>query len=104
MRNRLAKIQIINNQGTKRHFKAIKYPPIPLSVDDLYVVTTSGDRLDLLANQFYGDVRLWWIIAYSNIDIVKRDSYALKAGIQIRIPSDINKILEDFEVINKIAY
>jgi hypothetical protein len=102
MKNRLAKIQIINNQGTKRYFKAIKYPPIPLSVDDLYVVTTSGDRFDLLANQFYGDVRLWWIIAYSNIDVIRRDSFALKAGIQIRIPADINKIMEDFEDINKV--
>ena len=80
MRNRLSKIQIIDNPGVKRHFKAIKYPPLPLSTDDVYVITTSGDRFDLLANQFYGDVRLWWIIAYANIDIVRRDSYSLKSG------------------------
>ena len=101
MRNRLTKIQIINNPGTKRYFKAIKYPPIPLSVDDLYVVTTSGDRLDLLANQFYNDVRLWWVISIANRDVIKRDSYAVSPGIEIRIPSNIKGILREYERINE---
>ena len=43
----------------KRIFKSIKYPLIPLSINDIYVVTTVGDRLDLLANQFYNNVDYW---------------------------------------------
>jgi len=101
MRNRSSKIQIINNPGTKRYFKAIKYPIIPPSADDIYIITTAGDRLDLLANQFYNDVRLWWIISNANMDLIRRDSYALKPGLQIRVPLDIVKILDDFEQINK---
>ena len=31
------------------------YPTIPLSDDDLYVATETGDRLDTLAYQFYQD-------------------------------------------------
>ena len=34
--------------GTK-YLKLKKYPNIPLSEDDIYVITTIGDRLDLLA-------------------------------------------------------
>ena len=37
----------------KRYYKAINYPEIPLSISDIYVITTIGDRLDTLANHFY---------------------------------------------------
>ncbi len=42
------------------------YPNIPPSDKDIYVVTQTGDRLDTLANQFYGESSLWWIIASAN--------------------------------------
>ena len=43
------------------------YPNIPKSDSDIYVVTQTGDRLDALENQFYGDSSLWWIIVPNNI-------------------------------------
>ena len=46
------------NSDRKRYYKALKYPEIPLSINDIYLITTTGDRLDLLANQFYKDVEL----------------------------------------------
>ena len=100
MRDRLKYISQIRKKKT-RVYRIIKYPEIPLSINDLYVVTTAGDRLDLLANQFYNDVRLWWVIATANRDIVRKDSYGLNPGLEIRIPSNITKILKDFENINK---
>ena len=54
-----------------------------------------------MANQFYGDIRLWWIIAQANPDKVRRDSYSVKGGIELRIPRRINAILRIFESINK---
>ena len=42
------------------------YSSIPKADSDIYVITQDGDRLDLLANQFYGDVNLWWYIAKAN--------------------------------------
>ena len=75
--NRLSYIPIIRHNG-KRVYKHIKYPSIPLSVDDIYVITTAGDRLDLLADQFYNDTEYWWIIAMANSDIIKRDSFGVK--------------------------
>ena len=31
---------------------------------------TEGDRVDTIANDFYGDARLWWIIANANPEIL----------------------------------
>lgn len=100
MRDRLKYISQIRKKKT-RAYRVIKYPEIPLSINDLYIITTAGDRLDLLANQFYNDVRLWWVIATANRDIVRKDSYGLKPGLEVRIPREINQILTDFEDINK---
>ena len=85
----------------KRHYKAAKYPKIPLLIEDIYIITTVEDRLDSLANHFYNDVDLWWIIATANPDIVRRDSFKLKSGLEVRIPQDYHSIITDFEEINK---
>ena len=85
----------------KRTYKALKYPELPLSINDLYVITNDGDRLDLLANQFYQDVDMWWIIATANPGVVKRDTFNLKPGLQIRIPTSTQGIIQEFEELNK---
>ena len=88
----------INN---KRSYKPLKYPGIPLSVNDLYITTTVGDRLDSLAYEFLNDVDLWWIITTANPDVIRRDSFNLKPGMEIRIPDNVQGILEAFEKLNK---
>jgi len=87
--------------GGKRIYKPIKYPPIPLSIDDIYITTSDGDRLDLLANMFYKNVDYWWIISNANPGIIRRDSFNLKPGIEIRIPQNIQKVIENFIESNK---
>ena len=42
------------------------YDIIPESDNDTYVISQYGDRLDLLAYQYYGDTSLWWYIAKAN--------------------------------------
>ena len=101
MKNRLENISI-EKKKQQRYYRSLKYPNIPLSVNDLYVITTAGDRLDLLANQFYNDVRLWWIIPSANPDKVRRDSYALQPGIELRVPTNQDAIIKEFERINKV--
>ena len=85
----------------KRYYYPLKYPEIPLSLDDIYIITSVGDRLDNLANKFYKDGDLWWIIATANPDIVRRDSFNLKSFLQIRIPMNIDEIIVNFENLNK---
>jgi len=84
----------------KQYFKYLKYPVIPPSVDDVYITTSVGDRLDLLADTFYNDVDLWWIIATANPDVIRRDSYNLKPGLEIRIPLNTEEILREYENLN----
>ncbi len=86
---------------TIRFYKNIIYPQVPDSNKDIYVMTTTGDRLDLLANEFYGDVKLWWIIAAANRDIIRRDSYALKPGLEIRIPSNTDQAIVAYNNMNQ---
>ena len=102
MVNRLKFIPRQKGSNNKRVFKYIKYPNIPLSVDDIYAITIDGDRLDLIANQFYNDVDLWWIISTANPDIIRRDSFNLRPGLQIRIPdpASVNNILRSFQLLN----
>jgi len=101
MRNRTQNITKNRTSKGKRYYQPLRYPSIPLSSNDIYILTSIGDRLDSLANQFYNDVRLWWIIAIANPDIIKRDSYNLNPNLEIRIPSNMSQILKDFEKINK---
>ena len=100
MASRLRTLQV-RTLDRKRTYKALKYPEIPLSINDLYVITNDGDRLDLLANQFYQDVDMWWIIATANPGVVKRDTFNLKPGLQIRIPTSTQGIIQEFEELNK---
>jgi hypothetical protein len=78
------------------------YPEIPLSENDIYVITDFGDRLDLLADQFYKDTTLYWVIASANPNVVNFGSLSLQEGTQLRIPSDINGILRSYNILNNI--
>jgi phage tail protein X len=82
-----------------RYRSSTKYPDVPLSETDVYLYTMRGDRLDNLAYQFYGDSTLWWILSTANPDL-PNDSLYPTLGYQLRIPTDINQILNDFEQLN----
>ena len=101
MPRRTQYIQQRINSDRKRYYKYLKYPEIPIDINDLYVVTTQSDSLDLLANQFYGNVDYWWIIANANPGVVERDGFILKPGIEVRVPQNIQRILENFIEANK---
>lgn len=76
------------------------YPDIPLSDQDYYVISTGGDRYDTLAQQFYSDHTLWWIIAMANNS--ERASLIVEPGIQLRIPADKDRILQLYRDTNKL--
>jgi hypothetical protein len=98
--NRYQDIPIIKNSTGTRYYKDSKYPRIPLSVDDIYVETTIGDRFDLLSQQYYGDSSLWWIISTANESLPQNSLY-IPVGSQIRIPSNPSTILTSYNIINK---
>jgi len=75
------------------------YPEIPLSENDYYVISTSGDRYDILAKSFYNDHNLWWIIASANNS--QRASLIVEPGVQLRIPADKDNIIQLYNQVNK---
>ena len=100
--NRYRKLNKLRDSNTrKEYYKRAKYPTIKLSTSDIYIITGAEERLDNLAYQYYRNSNLWWIISLANPNIIRRDSYYIKPGLQIRIPADKDGILEDFERINQ---
>jgi hypothetical protein len=98
--NRYQYIKIEKNPETKvRQYRDSKYPTIPLSDSDIYVITVDGDRYDLLASQYYGDQTLWWIISIAN-SFLPQNSIFIPIGTQIRIPQNINGILKSYNNLN----
>jgi|TARA_B100001094_G_scaffold45284_1_gene40213 nucleoid-associated protein YgaU len=75
-------------------YKSKLYPKIPKSDKDIYIVTQTGDRLDTLANQFYENSSLWWIIAAANN--VHDAPFALPDGTELRIPMNYVSIMNNF--------
>lgn len=82
--------------------RSTRYPELPKDVNDTYAITTDGDRLDLLAQQFYGDVNLWWIIASGNPDIIPQNSLFIPVGREIRIPYNVSLAKSLFNSLNRI--
>lgn len=89
------------NNKNIRYVANTKYPDVPLSFNDTYVYTTEGDRLDILAQQYYSDSSLWWVISIANPQLTQ-GSYYVPVGTQLRIPSDIESIKNDLNEINKV--
>ena len=100
--NRYGNSDILKTEYTNRpYFKGKFYPNIPLAESDVYVITTSGDRLDNIAYSYYGDAELWWVISIANNNITKGSIFPTP-GTQLRIPVDANYVLQLFDAENNI--
>lgn len=84
------------------YYQTNTYPEIPYSETDIYVITDVGDRLDLLANQFYQDTTLYWIIACANPNEVNFGSLSLTPGTQLRIPTNTQEIIRSYITLNRL--
>ena len=99
--NRYENSDILKTANTNiPYYKGKFYPNIPLSESDVYVITTVGDRLDNLAFSYYRDATLWWVIAAANNNATKGALYP-EPGTQLRIPTDINNVLNLYDQFNK---
>jgi len=83
----------------KQYFESTIYPKVKPTDNDIYIISTQSDRLDLLASKYYGNSSYWWIISVANN--LNDASLSIEPGKQLRIPSDINSVLNEFERINR---
>ena len=92
-----------SNTGIKRDKSGVRvynttfYPSIPIDDSDQFIYTNFGDRVDALANEYYGDVTLWWIISKAN---GIKGQAGLKPGQLLRIPGQVEEILSNFRDLN----
>ena len=86
------------NKG-KIYQKSARYPEIPLNENDVYVITSQGDRFDLLARQFYKESEYWWIISVAN-EKLKQNSLFIPEGTQLRIPMNLQGVISAYNTLN----
>jgi hypothetical protein len=94
MQGRYKNSQVKKTFDGKVVYRPKIYPNIPLSDDDIYVATETGDRLDTLAFDFYSDASLWWIIASANN--IHGAKFGFEDGTILRIPQNYIEILRNF--------
>jgi len=101
---RYKRSEILRNKNVNngaRYFSGTKYPEIPLSPDDIYVITTEGDSLDVLAQQFYKDKSKWWILSIANVGLAQNSLY-IPVGTQLRIPTNVQSIMSSYVALNSL--
>ena len=80
--NRYKNTEKIKKENNQVYYRSTYFDNIPITDSDMYIISQYGDRLDLLAHQFYGDTSLWWYIARAN-DL---NTMIVPENIQLRIP------------------
>ena len=98
MPSRYSNTKVKRDKSGIRVYKTTYYPDIPIRNEDQFIYPRFGERLEVLAHKFYGDVTLWWVIAKANG--LKGKMY-VPQNTEIRIPGNVSKVLEDFNNINK---
>tara|TARA_B100001123_G_C15340302_1_gene1034543 strand:+ start:5651 stop:5926 length:276 start_codon:yes stop_codon:yes gene_type:complete len=83
MANRYENTKITKDKNGINKYDTTIYNKIPEKNDDIYLMSTEGDRFDLLANQYYGDPHLWWYIAKAN----NMKFNNIEVGKVIRVPA-----------------
>ncbi len=90
MPSRYQYTKIIKNDKGKRYYSNNIYPEIPVDINDIYIITSITDRLDILASDFYGDSTLYWIISTANN--LPGDTLIPDPGTQLRIPTNVQSV------------
>ena len=90
---------LTTKETKKKYLESTIYPKIKPTNEDIYIIATQSDRLDLLAAKYYGDPTYWWVISVANN--LNDASLGIEVGKQLRIPGNISTVLTEFERINR---
>ena len=89
----------INKENGSRVYGLTLYPTIPIQDGDEFIYPFDGERVEPIAYKYYQDTSLWWIIAGANN--IRDGGFALVPEKELRIPKNIQPILEDFRRLNE---
>jgi len=82
--SRLQFAELLLSEGVE-FWDTLVLPSTTARADDIVHPVQDGDRIDLIAQRYYQDPVLWWVIAWANdLEIIPTD---LKEGQLLLIPS-----------------
>ncbi len=90
MKSRYRYSKIIN----RKYFIRPDYTMFDVSLNNIQyhiIITKLGDRLDILASKYFGEAKLWWIIA--SINKLSGDSFFVPTGTTLYIPKNFYKFI-----------
>ena len=90
--NRYSSDSLVNGKilGTNGSIQKIRDAVASGNLSTTVMVLKESDRLDTIAGKFYGDGRLWWVVAAaSGIGWWLQ----VPSGTRIVIPTDINQVM-----------
>jgi hypothetical protein len=96
MSSRYSATTTLQNSKGKQRQSTIIVPSMPASPNDVYIQTTSTERLDKLALNFYQDATMWWAIAVANG--LGKGTLIVPVNTTLRIPD--KQIIQ--QVINQV--
>lgn len=85
-----------NNDQLIEHYKFPKFPDQTKILENTTIdeyIWKAGDRFSGVAFKYYGDVRLWWVIAWFNKTPME---YMLEPGDVIVVPRNVDYIVGQF--------
>ncbi len=88
-------VEFIRHNGNgRRRYETMLYPDFSPAITDQYIISKRLERMDLIAADWYGDPRLWWVIQRANQ--LPGGTLIVPAGIRLRIPFplDLRKLRE----------
>lgn len=89
--------KVIRDDNSKRKLTTTIIPSDFTSESKVLIEITTPDRLDKLANIFYNDSTLWWVLAAANQ--LGKGTMWIPAGTIMEIP-DISSVMTDIEQTN----
>lgn len=96
--SRYSNIKIDKRWDSKRVYKTVDYPMINPQESDLQIIVNETDYLDTLANKYYGDPSLYWIIARANN--LGKGRMSVAGGLTLRIPTNVGDIINEYNRLN----
>lgn len=97
--NRYVTTKTLKTDNLVRRKATTLFPSIPSDPQtDIYIRTTSIERLDKLALQFYEDASWWWVIASANA--LGKGTIIIPTDTRIRIP-DKNVVMNLLTTLNQ---
>lgn len=89
-----------DSESGVRYYNNLKYPEIPRSETDVYIITVIGHRLDVLSDHYYSNTGDSWIISTANG--LSGDSMFFTPGTHLRIPTNTTTVKNDFNTLNNL--